>query len=256
MILRAVCIAALLAVAACSDASDTGEGAPAAGDAPAAKRLPLPDCGETEAQDQGADGWKHPDCRLMFSDQSGLAIEARYAPAEDDSTEVKVQVVQTGDATIQEIAERMGNTFNGPSLEDFDKDGKIDILLPLETGNVNTTWAVWRQTDGLKFVRVGEPSGVSILKTDSGFISVQGRSSASEYHVDFYKLEADTLKPMLTARVAGQLDDQSAKVVAVACVIEEGADLAGLGLSAEAAKAQFCAEPTVEGLVKDMLGPQ
>ncbi len=255
MILRTVCLAALLAAAACSPAPETDTAA-APADAPAAKRMPLPDCGEIEAQDAGADGWKHSDCRLMLSDQSGLAIEARYTPAEDDSTEVKVQVVQPGDATIQELVERMGNTFNGPNLEDFDKDGKTDILLPLETGNVNTTWAVWRQTDGQKFVRVGEPSGVSILKTDSGFIAVQGRSSAAEYYVDFYKLDADTLKPMLTARVAARLDDQGSKVIGADCSIQDDADLAALGLSADAAKAQFCAEPTVDGLVKDMTGAE
>ena len=89
-----------LGLAACGpapadDVADAGNGAPAA------KRMPLPDCGQVEAEDLGVDGWRHPDCRLMFSDQSGMAIEARYAPAEDDSTEVKIQVVAPGDATLQ-----------------------------------------------------------------------------------------------------------------------------------------------------------
>jgi len=56
--------------------------------------------------------------------------------------------------------------------------------------------------------------------------------------------------------VAAKLDDQGTKVIAADCLIEEGADFAALGLSADAAKAQFCAEPTVDGLVKDMVGPQ
>jgi hypothetical protein len=251
MRMRIASLMAVVLVAACSPAPET-DGAPTPGEAPAAKRMPLPDCAEVEAQDADADGWKHPDCRLMLADQSGLAIEARYAPAEDDSTEVKVQVVQPGDATIQEIVERMGNTFNGPNLEDFDKDGMTDILLPLETGNVNTTWAVWRQSEPGKFVRVGEPSGVSVVKTDSGFIAVQGRSSAAEYYVDFYKLEADSLKLVTTARVAAKLDDKGEKVVGSECVLE-GAD----GVAApDAAKAQFCAEPVVDGLVKDMTAEQ
>lgn len=240
-----------LVVAACSPAPETDATA-TPGETPAAKRMPLPDCAGIEAEDAGADGWKHPDCRLMLPDQSGLAIEARYAPAEDDSTEVQVQVVQPGDATIQEIVERMGNTFNGPNLEDFDKDGRTDILLPLETGNVNTTWAVWRQAEPGKFVRVGEPSGVSILKTDSGFISVQGRSSAAEYYVDFYKLEADSLKLVTTARVTARLDDKGEKVVGSECVLE-GVD--GVAVP-DAAKQQFCAEPVVDGLVKDMTADQ
>jgi hypothetical protein len=253
MKLRLASLMVVLFAAACSPAPET-ETPATPGEAPAAKRLPLPDCAEIEAQDAGADGWKHPDCRLMLPDQSGLAIEARYVPAEDESTEVKVQVVQPGDATIQEIVERMGNTFNGPNLEDFDKDGKTDILLPLETGNVNTTWAAWRQAEPGKFVRVGEPTGVSIMKTESGLIAVQGRSSASEYYVDFFKLEADSLKPVATARVAARIEDD--KVVGSDCTLEDADGLSDMGLTPEAAKLQFCAEPVVDGLVKDMTADQ
>ena len=108
----ALCAAAL-AAAACSPAPTEGADA---GGAKAEKRLPLPDCATVEAKDAGADGWKHPDCRAMFADQSGMAIEARYKPAEDDSTEITVSVVAKGDATVQTIDERMGNTFNAPSL--------------------------------------------------------------------------------------------------------------------------------------------
>lgn len=255
MKMRFAGLMAALVVAACSPAPETDATA-TPGETPAAKRMPLPDCAVIEAEDAGADGWKHPDCRLMLPDQSGLAIEARYAPAEDDSTEVKVQVVQPGDATIQEIVERMGNTFNGPNLEDFDKDGMTDILLPLETGNVNTTWAVWRQAELGKFVRVGEPSGVSILKTDSGYIAVQGRSSAAEYYVDFYKLEADSLKRLVTARVAAEFDDKGEKVVGSECTLEDADGVSAMGLTPEAAKLQFCAEPVVDGLVKDMTADQ
>jgi hypothetical protein len=235
----ALCVAALAAVA-CSP--EPTEGADAGG-AKAEKRLPLPDCASVEAKDQGADGWKHPDCRAMFADQPGVAIEARYTPAEDDSTAITVQVVAAGDATVQTIDERMGNTFNGPSLEDFDKDGKIDILLPLETGNVNTTWAAWRQVEGGKFVRVGEPTGVSIEKTASGYIATPARSSANEWGVSFYKLEADQLTAVLTANVVAQGEPD--KITGVDCSIADDGGLAATGLTADAAKAQFCAEPVV-----------
>ncbi|MFT3725013.1 MAG: hypothetical protein QM773_15695 [Hyphomonadaceae bacterium] len=237
-----LCVAAL-AVAACSPApaedADAGK---------SEKRLPLPDCATVQAADQGADGWKHPDCRAMFADQSGMAIEARYKPAEDDSTEVTVQVVAKGDATVQTIDERMGNTFSAPSLEDFDKDGKIDILVPLETGNVNTTWAAWRQVDGGKFVRVGEPSGVSIEKTASGYIATPARSAANEWGISFYKLEADQLQPVLTADVVAQGEPN--KITGVECTIEDDGGLPATGLTLEAAKTQFCAEPIVTEIFK------
>lgn len=238
----AFCVAALAAVA-CSPAptedADAGK---------AEKRPPLEDCASVQAVDQGADGWKHPDCRAMFADQSGMAIEARYKPAEDDSTEITVSVVAKGDATVQTIDERMGNTFNAPSLEDFDKDGKIDILVPLETGNVNTTWAAWRQADDGKFVRVGEPNGVSIEKTASGYIATPARSAANESDVSFYKLDADQLQPILTVNVVAQGEPD--KITGVDCSIEDDGGLLATGLTADAAKAQFCAEPVVANIFK------
>lgn len=250
MKLRLVICTAALAFAACSPAPSNEAEKPVPGEA-VAKRIPLPDCATVEAKDEGADGWKHPDCRAMMPDNSGLAIEARYAPAEDESIEVTVQVVQPGDTTVQEFKERMGNTFNGPNVKDFDGDGKADVLLPLETGNVNTTWAVWRQVDGPKFVRVGEPSGVSVVKTESGYIAVQGRSSAADYYVSFFKLLPEELKPVLTIEVSGE--GEPGKVTKVDCVLSDDGGLAGTGLTDAAAEKEFCAEPTVVGLVKDMM---
>jgi hypothetical protein len=238
----AICATAL-GLAACSPAPTEEAGANA-------KRMPLPECAAVEAEDAGADGWKHPDCRMMLPDQSGMAIEARYTPAEDDSTKVTVQVVAAGDATLQTIEERMGNTFNGPMLEDVDKDGMVDILIPLETGNVNTTWAFWKQLTEGKFARVGEPSGVEIEKTDSGYLAVQGRSSAAEYYVTFYKLAGETLQQGVTARVTAQGEPE--KITGVECGIEADEQLAASGLTAEAAQAQFCAEAPVQALIKDM----
>jgi hypothetical protein len=243
----AICAAALTLVA-CSPAptEEAAEGAAGVN----AKRMPLPECATVEAEDAGADGWKHPDCRMMMPDQSGMAIEARYAPAEDDSTEISVQVVAPGDATLQTIEERMGNTFNGPTLEDVDKDGMVDILLPLETGNVNTTWAFWRQKAKGQFARAGEPSGVEMARTDSGYLAVQGRSSANEYYVTFYKLVGDELQEGVTARVTAEGEPD--KITGVACAIEEDDKLLSSGMSAEEAAAKFCAEAPVQKLVKDM----
>ncbi len=250
MNLRTVCFAAMLAAAACSPAPETDTTAvPAVGDGAAAKRLPLPDCGEVEATELGAEGVKHPDCRLMLPDQSGLAIEARYSAAEDDSTEVKIQVVQPGDATIQEIVERMGATMGGPSVEDFDKDGKADIRVPLETYTANTTWALWRQMDSNRFVRVGEPTGVSLVKTESGYIAVQGRGSAADYYVEFHKLEGDALVPVATVNLAVQTEGE--KVIGVDCTLADDGGLAALGKTPEELRVSFCAEPTVDGLIKD-----
>src|SRR5262245_38599743 len=121
MRLRLILCAAAALLAACSPKSEApSEEADAGAGGVAAKRVPLPDCSSVETQDLGADGWQHPDCRLMLTDNSGLAIEARYSKAEDESTKVSVQVVAPGDATLQTIEETMGNTFNKVSIQDID----------------------------------------------------------------------------------------------------------------------------------------
>ncbi|HEX5007709.1 MAG TPA: hypothetical protein VFV70_11380 [Hyphomonadaceae bacterium] len=243
----ALCAAALLA--ACSPKSEAPvEEADSGSGAVAEKRMPLPDCSTVQTEDLGADGWKHPDCRLMLNDNSGLAVEARYSKAEDETTKVSVQVVAPGDVTLQKIEETMGNTFNQISVQDIDKDGKADLLLPLETGNVNTTWAAWRQQDdGKSFVRIGEPSGVEIVKTQSGYVAVPSRSSANEWDVAFFKLEGE-LTPVATATITaeGEVD----KITGVTCVVADDGGLAAAGLDQAAAQAKFCAEPTVAEIFK------
>lgn len=241
----ALCVAAL-ALAACSKTETDGS---ASTGGAAQKRMPLPDCTTVKTEDKGADGWKHPDCRQMLADKSGLAVEARYTPAEDDSTKLKVQVVATGDATLQTIEETMGNTFSGISVEDVDKDGKDDLLLPLETGNVNTTWAFWRQNeDGKSFTRVGEPNGVEIKKTDSGYFAVPSRSAANEWEIAFFKLTPAELTPILTADVVAKGEPD--KITGVDCTVTDDGGLGSTGLTADAAKTQFCAEPVVADIFK------
>jgi hypothetical protein len=242
---------AALGLAACSGASTPATDGASASSGAAAKRMPLPDCASDAAKtvDAGADGWKHPDCRLMLTDKSGLALEARYNAAEDDSTKVKIQVVMAGDATLQTIEETMGNTFAGISLQDIDQDGRMDILAPLETGNVNTSWGVWRQADdGKSFTRMGEPEGVSIENTKSGYVAVPARSSANQWGIAFYKIEAGVLKPILTADVTAR--GEADKITGVDCVVTDDGGLASTGMDAKAAKKAFCAEPVVANTFK------
>jgi hypothetical protein len=246
MKLKPILCAALLA-AACSPAPATDGAAPAEGGA-AAKRMPLPDCTEVKTEDTGADGWKHPDCRLVLTDASKLALEARYTKAEDETTKIALQVVQPGDATVQTIDETMGNTFARVELQDIDKDAKEDILVPLETGMVNITWALWRQSADSKFVRVGEVTGVDVKNTDSGYLAVPARGSANEWGISFYKLDGDAMNPIVTADVIARGEPD--KITGQDCTLSDDGGLASTGLTLEAAEAKFCAEPVVADIFK------
>jgi len=243
MKLRYTIAAVILVTGACTPAPETEMGGKV--DTPAASAS-MPACSGVEASDAGVDGWKHPDCQLTGTGPAQLRIEMRYAGVEDDSTEVAARVIGPDGAVIQEIIERMGNTFNGPSLQDVDEDGLTDILLPLETGNVNTTSALWRQTSSGRFVRAGELSGVAIEKTAGGFIAVQGRSSAAEYYVDFYRLQGDALNLMSTTRIAAIIEDDDTPGLDCTSESPAGVEPSAVGLS------DPCSEPVVRRLAKDM----
>lgn len=252
----AVCAAALLA-AGCSPKAAPGvsggviqqPSGPMADAGAAQKRMPLPDCKDVEATDAGAAGSAHKHCRLMSTDKAGLAFEARYSPPkEGEQTTVTIQVVAPGDATLQTITEKMDNTFGAPSLQDIDKDGRDELLVPLSTGNVNTNWAVWRATgDGKQYKRVEELSGVSIEHTDSGYIAVAARSSAAEWGVGFWKFDGEDLEPIATADVKASTKGWDA-IDAVECSVEDAGGLKELKLSAKEADKLFCGEKVVKDL--------
>jgi hypothetical protein len=247
----AICAAAL-ALVACSKSETLTETETSAAEGGATeKRLPLADCSKVETVDAGAEGWKHPDCRMMLDDKSGLAIEARYTKAEDESTKIAVQVVAPGDATLQTLEETMGNTLNGVTAKDVDADGKVDLLLPLETGNVNTNWAFWRQEEEGRFHRAGELSGVSIERTADGYLAVPSRSSANAWSVGFWRIDAGVLFPVATAEVTAALgangEPDPGKVT---CAVTYDGQTSGIGLSAQEAQAKFCAEPDVAKIFK------
>jgi hypothetical protein len=259
MRIEALLIAGVL-VAACSPGTEPVEDA--ANEAPvetasgpsvepaAQKRMPLPDCGEVRPEDAGGDVFTHQDCRLQSADAAGLAFEARYSqPAPDQQQRIAIQVVGPGDATLQTIEETIEHTFGAPLLQDVDGDGRDELLVPLLTGNVNTTWAVWRATgEETTFKRIGELSGVDLGHTEDGYVTAAGRSSAKSFVVHYFRIENDALKPVVDVTVTALELGPDDKIVAETCEVEDAGGLAATGLDAAAAKAKFCEDPAATGI--------
>jgi hypothetical protein len=159
-------------------------------------------------------------------------------------------VVQTGDATVQTITEQVAAGAGAPHTDDIDGDGYAELLVPLETGNVNTTYAIWLMPAGARqFMRVGEVSAVEFRKTDSGYIAASARSSANGWAVQFFKLTNDPkLVPVLTADVTAKGTPD--KITGVECRILDDGGLKDLKLAPKAVEARFCAEPVVKDVFK------
>lgn len=243
---------ALLALAAgCSPktekVADVSEPTPAQESVANAKRMPLPDCGSVQAEDTGA-GWKNVDCRLVMTD-GPYAFEARYTPSDKPGvapTVVTIQVVQPGDATIQTITESVENTFNAPSLQDLDSDKYQELLVPLMTGNVNTSYAIWHGTSaGPEFKRLGEVSAFGFERTESGYVAALARGGANMQSVSFLKIVDGQLKPIATAEMTAQ--GEADKITGVDCIVTDDGGFKDEGLTAETGKAKFCAEPLAKG---------
>lgn len=246
-----VSLAVLLAACGPQTGTASDANAPAEPGAEAAqKRLPLPDCAEVEPADSGNAGWKMVDCRVQSSDGVGLAFEARYEqPAGGGEGKVRVQVVAAGDATLQTIEEDILNTFNHPFLQDIDGDGRDELLIPLVTGNVNTSWAIWRAKGAeTQFVRLEELSGIDIDRTEDGFITTSARSSASSWEIGYWRMDGDDLEPVVTVSVSAEGVDADGNVLNETCTVTDAGGLAETGLTQEQAQAKFCAEEPADGV--------
>jgi hypothetical protein len=213
----------------------------------AAKRMAMANC-------DGTGPGELKNCRINSTDKTPFMFEVRYGQRVDTSdgnkTPVTIQVVQTGDATVQTITEQASENAGAPHLEDLNGDGHDELLVPLETGNVNTTYAIWLMPAGAaQFLRVGEATAVDFKTTDSGYIAALARSSANEWAVQFFKLTNEPrLTPVLTADVTARGTPE--KITGIDCVIMDDGGMKNLKLTPKAAEAKFCAEAVVKDVFK------
>jgi hypothetical protein len=153
---------------------------------------------------------------------------------------VSVQVVADGEGgqLIQEEAQ--GPSFI-PTLADLNGDGHPDLLIPLGTGNVNTTWAVYAANQDASYTRLGEFSGIGWGPSATGLIAVPARSSAASWEVSFYDVEPGGLTLIATVETA--LEREGA---APSCRLV-GTPVLGAQTMQEAV-AQYCGDPAVAGI--------
>jgi hypothetical protein len=159
-----------------------------------------------------------------------------------------LQVVQDGQAgqVFEEPADPM--QLGRPSLFDVNADGNLDLLIPKETGNVNTVEAVWLAgTPTNTYARVGEISGVNHELTADGLFAVAARSSASSWEVSFYRATPTALTDVASVTVEGQQSDENAPIETI-CVLTDSPGIAAMNLTQELAQTKFCAEPMAAGV--------
>lgn len=221
---HALMVAAVVGVAACAQQAPS--------DSAAYDLSQYPMCSDTDTDAAAAasvDG-----CVLTQPPMTHALLARR-----GEST-IDVQVVADGEG-IQLIQEPAQGTPLGPTLADLNGDSQPDLLIPLNTGNVNTTWAVHLANADATYTRAGEISGVGWGPSATGLLAVPARSSAASWEVDFYDVEPGGLTLVATVETAIEAAD-----AAPTCKLV-GTPVLG-AQSFEAAQAQYCGDPAVAGI--------
>ena len=232
---RRLSFVALLPVAilaACQPKTAEAPAEPAASAGPAVAALP--DCNGDGGEAFGPGG--DADCRLTALGETGWGVDLHYAGAKDEPLELTLKITTDDGMEIQTITETIDGTYTLPNFDDLDGDGRAELLVPLMTGNVNTSFAVWRGKDGeAQFERAGEVGGIDVAAYEDGMFVTPARGSASSWYTSYYIFSDNKVLAVATAENTLGEDGETET-----CVVVDEGGLAGVGMSLEAAQARFC----------------
>jgi hypothetical protein len=233
--MRVVAFITLLALAACSQPAHPGVSAQSALLANVAV------CSGQPHPTSADHPYPASECKLVTPSQT---FHVKFAEAQgDDNGTITIDALAPDGAVAQTLREDNVSDYGDPEAVDFDEDGHIDLEIPLVVGNDNRDLGLWRFDPAQsRFVRLGDVSGI-IHRTREGYLAVAGRNSAAEWDVSFYTIGPSALNELVTVNVAAEGDDQG-NVARTTCTIgRQGPAFASLGMSADAARTKFCAEP-------------
>jgi hypothetical protein len=148
-------------------------------------------------------------CRLSLGEGKPSLVVTSTPMIESDegpSGQIRIETWGDGGLSLQVIEETALYAFNYPYVEDLTGDGLPDLMVPLMTGNVNTSYALWVQGADGQFVRAGELGGVSIGQTPEGLIAASGRSSAAEWETGYFRVTNGALEEL--AAVVNRADPE------------------------------------------------
>lgn len=184
------------------------------------------------------------ECRM---DAAGQTLRVTFAVMADGTRgRVSIDVFNDDGVVVQTLTEDNVSQYLAPTVQDVDGDGRADILIARESGNVNTAYAIWIfGGDRNLYRRVGEISGYDISRTQEGLIAVQARSAAALRNVSFYRLDETGLVHVASVELEAREGAQGA--VNWRCRLTDAPGATALNLSPEAAEEKFCAEQAATG---------
>jgi hypothetical protein len=189
------------------------------------------------------------ECRL---EANGEALRVKFAQGDAGAVagNVSLEVIDAHGDVRQVMVEPGVSQYLAPRVDDVDGDGRADLLVGRDVGNVNTVSGVWIFSgERGVYERVGEINGIAVIHTEEGYVAVASRSSASVWDVAFYRLDQSGLQLVASVNVEGL--ERADGVVVTRCRLGDAPGIAALDLAPADARAKFCAEPAAVGV----LGP-
>jgi hypothetical protein len=226
--------------------------APAPQEATAPPSLPRPQTGAAAAApscDEIDLSSSEPVARQCQLEANGQVLRVTTGGASGD---ISVDVIGEDGSVVQTLKESEVEEYKGlpsaPSVgvQDVDGDGRGDVLIQRQVGNVNSHIGVWIfNKERVRYDRAGEVNGVAIARTAEGYVAVPARASAEEWDISFYRLLDGqfALLAIVTVKATGAKDGV---VERFTCQLDEAPGLGDLNLTSRAAEAKFCAEPAAQ----------
>lgn len=151
----------------------------------------LPSCSELES------GTPHQDCSLQTAGEGDFILTFEFSPL-GDRREMIDATVRYANGTLAQTMSYATESFFYPSLSDLNGDGLEELLVPLETGNVNTTYSLAVGTEyGLEWTSY-ELNGYGIDPVRGGVFMAAARDSAISRYIEFYRLNGLELDNIAT----------------------------------------------------------
>lgn len=165
----------------------------------------LPDCADAETL-TGEYTDRIPDCR-MTAKPSRLLLTLKTDPASPQvfgpSGFVTISVMDRRGALIGEFSEITNGQYAYPSLQDTNKDGLQDLIIPRATDAVNGIYSLWLQQENGDFSHAGEVTGSDISWADDGLVVAARQIGVSDWETGYYRVHPGEIQEVALTRGKG-----------------------------------------------------
>ena len=135
----------------------------------------------------------HTDCALQTGAGREFNLFFTFSDMEDGREMIDLSIMNLDGILVQTMAYATESFFY-PSLIDLNGDGMEELLVPIMTGNVNTTYNLSIGSEYGFELTASELNGYGVDALDGGMFKVSARGSAIAHYIEFYRIDGTALE--------------------------------------------------------------